>query len=184
MSEAYISTHQSLSEPAEQAPQPQRWVHVARTISLLLGFGVLALAGMKAMTGWDVPTALTTANAMFGPVFLALYLGLVSIALAAWLKGRISAQPATQDPWWEAGMQAASGIATLALTFTLLGISIGIGGLSGTPLSPETVPDVIATLTEQFGRAFMTTIVGLPTSHVLRALLAINAAERRKTVDA
>ena len=31
------------------------------------------------------------------------------------------------DVWFEAGIQAANGVTTLALTFTLLGISLGIG---------------------------------------------------------
>lgn len=153
---------------------------VGRTVSFVLGGVVLTLAALKASIGWDVTQLLDVAQAMFGPVFIALYAALVITVLVGWLKGQGAKTLANQDPWWEAGIQAASGIATLALTFTLLGISIGIGSLAGTELTPETVPGVISTLTEQFGRAFMTTIVGLPTSHALRALLAVNATQRRK----
>ena len=52
----------------------------------------------------------------------------------------------------ELGLQAASGVATLALTFTLLGISLGIGGLTGDALTPANVQDVIADLTGHVSR--------------------------------
>lgn len=76
----------------------------------------------------------------------------------------------------ELGLQAASIVATLALTFTLLGISLGIGSLTGEALTPENVQDVIARLTGHFSMAFMTTVVGLPSAALLRAAVALAAA--------
>jgi hypothetical protein len=73
-------------------------------------------------------------------------------------------------------LHAANGIATLALTYTLFGISLGIGDLAGQNLTPDTVQAVIRGLTERFSLAFMTTVIGLPTSALLRALLSITAA--------
>ena len=162
-----------------------RWnlAQLSRILSFILGGFVLCLASLKAIAGIDVQGAFAWLNTLFGPVFIIAYLLLVGVAVIAWVKGHSANSVATVDPWWEAGVQAASGIATLALTFTLLGISIGISALAETPLSPETVPEVISHLTEQFGRAFMTTIVGLPTSHVLRALLSIQASARRRQFE-
>jgi hypothetical protein len=71
------------------------------------------------------------------------------------------------------GLQACNGIATIALTFTLLGISLGIGSLSHGGLTPETINDIIAELTNYFSMAFMTSVIGLPLSAVLRTLLIL-----------
>ena len=156
---------------------------LSRILSFILGGLVLCLAALKAIAGINVEGAFAWLNTLFGPVFIIAYLLLVGVAIIAWVKGHGANSVAAVDPWWEAGTQAASGIATLALTFTLLGISIGISALAETQLSPETVPEVISHLTEQFGRAFMTTIVGLPTSHVLRALLSVQASTRRRQFE-
>jgi hypothetical protein len=75
--------------------------------------------------------------------------------------------------------KAANGIATLALTYTLLGISLGVGTLAEQELTPETVRHVIRGLTSQFSLAFMTTVVGLPTAAVLRTLLVVTHARQR-----
>jgi len=79
--------------------------------------------------------------------------------------------------WFQAGQQSCNGIATLALTFTLLGISLGIGQLSDGGLTPENINAVIAELTSHFSLAFMTSVIGLPLSALLRtALIIANAS--------
>ena len=80
--------------------------------------------------------------------------------------------------WLEAGLQAANGITTLALTYTLLGISLGIGMLAERSLSPETVQGIVQDLTAQFSMAFLTTVIGLPLSAVLRTLLLVSHARQ------
>ena len=75
--------------------------------------------------------------------------------------------------WHEVGQQAGNGIATLALTFTLLGISLGIGTLAEKPLTPENIQLLVSGLTKQFSMAFMTTVVGLPAATFIRALAGI-----------
>jgi flagellar motor component MotA len=45
--------------------------------------------------------------------------------------------------------------------------------LSDTNLTPETVNDVIAKLTQHFATAFMTTVLGLPTAALLRAWVSL-----------
>ena len=78
--------------------------------------------------------------------------------------------------WLETGLNLSGGITTLALTFTLLGISLGIGGLAEQELTPDTVQNVIRDLTAQFSLAFMTTVIGLPTAALLRGALLITHA--------
>ena len=78
--------------------------------------------------------------------------------------------------WRQLGLQASSGIATLALTYTLLGICLGIGGLSDANLSPDTINQVIADLTAQFSTAFMSSVIGLPISAAMRTILIISMA--------
>lgn len=74
---------------------------------------------------------------------------------------------------------SANGVTTLALTFTLLGISLGIGSLAGQELNPDTVPVIIREMTANFSLAFMTTVVGLPVSAVLRSLIVVTHARNR-----
>lgn len=148
---------------------------VMRGASYGLGAVVLALAVLTLVTQKNPQDLAALAGKVFGPGFIIGYAALLVAGLVCWRRK-------VGDPdnvlWSKAALQAANGIATLALTFTLLGISLGIGGLAEQRLSPETINDVIATLTAQFSMAFMTTVVGLPTSAVLRALVVLTDARR------
>jgi hypothetical protein len=75
--------------------------------------------------------------------------------------------------WQQIGLQSSSGIATLALTYTLFGISMGISTLSTQELSEHNVNGIISQLTQQFGLAFMTSVIGLPISAALRSLTIV-----------
>jgi len=150
----------------------------SRALSFLLGGIVLLLAGFSAATARPPADIAATAFELLGGVFLGLLGALVLITLYCWV--RLLQQPGgdvAAARWREAGLHAANGIATLALTYTLLGISLGIGELAGQELTPQTVQGVIRGLTERFSLAFMTTIVGLPTAAVLRALLSVSTAQ-------
>ena len=70
-------------------------------------------------------------------------------------------------------MQVSNLISTLALTYTLLGISLGIGELSSSKLDIDTINQTISKLTQQFSMAFMTSVIGLPLSGLLRSILII-----------
>lgn len=132
----------------------------------------------------DIPPgqAIAWALAALGPGFVVLLLALVLVALMA--LNRVHDAPSVEDLllWRDAGLHAASAIATMALTWTLLGISLGIGTLAETDLSPDTVQGVIAELTQHFSMAFLTTVIGLPVATVLRALIGVAAANRRRTL--
>jgi hypothetical protein len=157
----------------------------SRTTSYLLGAGVIALAVASLSGALDARDFALQAQQVFGPTFTLLYLALVSVTLFCWVRlGQMRDDEIRSRPWLEAGMHAASGVATLALTYTLLGISLGIGSLADQPLTTDTIQTVIQGLTGHFSMAFMTTVVGLPTAAALRALLLIShsswtAAARR-----
>ncbi len=143
----------------------------SRTLSFFLGVVVIGLFAAAAATSLDAGDIMRWAREVFGVTFLVALSALVVVALHCWM--RLEAHEAVDAARLEAGMQAANGIATLALTFTLLGISLGIGSLAGHDLGPETIQAVIRDLTRHFSMAFMTTVVGLPTSAALRAMLMI-----------
>jgi len=105
-----------------------------------------------------------------GSSFLGLLLTLSGLALYSWLTLH---QGKPDRTLYVMGIHAANGIATIALTFTLFGISKGIGGLAQSSLSPETVAGIISELTRGFQQAFITTVVGLPISAILRAMLHV-----------
>jgi len=149
----------------------------SQATSYLVGGLVILLAFAALATGSQAGEITDWAWQVLGLTFLALLTALVFGALYCWIKLGEAEDKANVEVWLTAGVQAANGIATLALTYTLLGISLGIGSLAGQELTPQTVQGVIQSLTESFSMAFMTTIIGLPTSAVLRALLLIAGAK-------
>jgi hypothetical protein len=154
----------------------------SQAISYMLGGLVIALALGVMTTSVSAPEITTWAWDVLGLAFAALLGSLVFIALFCWVKiKQLQGRGGDYLPWLVAGIQAANGIATLALTYTLLGISLGIGSLAGQQLTPETIQGVIKGLTENFSMAFMTTVVGLPTSALLRSLLLVADARKSPT---
>ena len=53
-----------------------------------------------------------------------------------------------------------------------------------TELTPETIQPVIRKMTSNFSLAFMTTVVGLPVSAVLRSLIVVTHARQRSCATA
>lgn len=148
--------------------------HGSQAASYLLGGLVLATAIAVTLLSQDVSAITGWALDVLGAGFLALLAGLIFATLFSFVRmNGDDIGDAGREYWFAVGMQAANGVTTLALTFTLLGISLGIGSLAGQELTPETVQTVIRDLTANFSLAFMTTVVGLPVSAGLRALLVI-----------
>jgi len=156
--------------------------HGSEAASYILG-GVVIVAALAMMTrSTDVADIADWALDVLGAGFLVLLGALVFATLFCWVRlVRISDRDSDDDRdfWLEFGIQAANGVTTLALTYTLLGISLGIGSLAGQDLTPETVQGVIRDLTANFSLAFMTTVVGLPTSALLRSLLVVTRARQK-----
>ncbi|MFT6896688.1 MAG: hypothetical protein ACJA13_001091 [Paraglaciecola sp.] len=144
--------------------------NIMRLIMMVIGTLIITLAMMSYLTSMPVMTLVEWLTQMFSLGYIVIYLGLVSVGVYA-----IShiTQLKTAEYWHEVGQQIGNGIATLALTFTLLGISLGIGSLSENALSPENIQPLISQLTQQFSIAFMTSIVGLPTAAIIRGWSSI-----------
>jgi len=147
----------------------------SRSISYLLGGVVLVLAIAAALTPLDAAQIADWAHRVFGWAYITLLGILVFATLVCWTQMQRS-NLRDRKMWFEAGMHTSSGIAILALTFTLIGVSLGVGTLAEQELTPATVQAVIAQLSAHFSLAFMTTVVGLPTSAVMRALVSITEA--------
>jgi len=147
-----------------------------RVVAALLGLVVLVLVAGRAGFEQVPAELLRQALTIFGAAFWCAYLALVAFSLLAWARLSAADLDAHRQRWWAvAGQHAANGIATLALTFTLLGISLGVGALAEHDLTPDTVRGLVRELTGEFSRAFLTTVVGLPTAALLRALLHLAA---------
>lgn len=161
-------------------------VHGSEAASYALG-GVVIIAALVVMTqSADIADVADWALDVLGISFLVLLGTLVFVTLYSWVRlihvpetAPGSVYGADRDYWLEFGVQAANGVTTLALTYTLLGISLGIGSLAGQDLTPDTVQGVIRDLTANFSLAFMTTVVGLPTSALLRGLLVVTRARQK-----
>lgn len=152
----------------------------SRALSYLLGALCIGLAAAVFATSQAPGAIAQWTLEVFGVSFVALFSALVFVSLFSWV--RMGQMPARRDFWLEVGLHGANGVSTLALTFTLLGISLGIGTLAEQELTPETVQSIIQDLTKHFSLAFLTTVVGLPSAAVLRALLSITH-QRQMTGD-
>jgi len=142
----------------------------SNAIGIFFGTGIILLAVASYLTQMPVLDLVNWLQNVFSWSFVIIFSGLFSMAVVA---GASIKADKNNDFLYEAGLQAANGISTLALTFTLLGISLGIGTLSDQPLTPSSVNSIIGELTKQFSMAFMTTVVGLPSSAILRAWVSL-----------
>jgi hypothetical protein len=136
----------------------------------VIGLSIISLAAVSYVTELPLSGILVWLDRFFSSAFISIYTLLVALGIYAIVQLK---QPDNADYWQEVGLQSGNSIATLALTFTLFGISLGIGSLSEQPLSPENVQSIISGLTKQFSMAFMTTVIGLPTATIIRALISI-----------
>jgi hypothetical protein len=136
----------------------------------IIGVGIILLAAVSYVTELPLGDILSWLDRFFSSAFIAIYTLLVGLGIYALVQLK---QVDSADYWQEVGLQSGNLIATLALTFTLFGISLGIGSLSEQPLNPENVQSIISGLTKQFSMAFMTTVIGLPTATIIRALISI-----------
>lgn len=150
--------------------------NLSRTISYFLGLCALVLGGAVAITKTTVGEVTNWAEHILGFGFIGLFALLVIGSIYSLINMTRNKDNTACNVWLETGLNLSGGITTLALTFTLLGISLGIGGLAEQELTPDTVQNVIRDLTAQFSLAFMTTVIGLPTAALLRGSLLITHA--------
>lgn len=144
----------------------------------VMGVGVILLALTSYITDQRLNALFEWMQQVFGWGYALMYSVLLAVALFSF--HRLNADKESVF-WLELGQQTAGGIATLSLTFTLLGISLGIGALSDKTIDPTTIQSIIRELTRHFSTAFMTTVVGLPTANCLRALISLKYV--RLTLD-
>lgn len=149
---------------------PRAMPKITSILLTLLGFTVIILALFSYLTEQPIEAIFHWLERMFSIAFIVIFTALISLSVFAVVQLKSYEQ---SSYWHEVGQQAGNGIATLALTFTLLGISLGIGTLAEQPLTPENIQQMISALTKQFSMAFMTTVVGLPAATLVRALVGI-----------
>ena len=145
----------------------------SQALSILLGSSVLIIVLYILVTDNDPALIIEWASSVLGTNFILLILFLTTSSIICILN-IYNVSLINQKFWFETGLQFSNLISTIALTYTLLGISLGIGELSSSKLDVETIHITISKLTEQFSMAFMTSVIGLPLSGVLRSILIIS----------
>ena len=173
-----LETSPSLAGSSVTTSWVQHFLVLSRATSYLMGGLILVLTITVIVTSRSIGDIALWGERVLGGAFIGLMAALTLLSIYSWVRMEQTCGTAAAKSWLEAGLQAAGGITTVALTYTLLGISLGIGSLSDQVLTPDTVQDIIKALTAQFSLAFMTTVIGLPLSTVLRALLMIAAARQ------
>jgi hypothetical protein len=145
-----------------------------RALAVLGGLVLIGLALTLLLFGVAPKDLFAATKDTLGLLFIALAFGLVLTVMIAAAKIRdTQLDRQLKSVWLHIGLHAANGIATVALTFTLFGISAGIGELAAGDLNIDTINTVIASLTDQFGMAFMTSVVGLPLSALMRVVVGV-----------
>lgn len=144
--------------------------HFPPMIITLFGLGIIILAAVSYLTEQPLQAIFSWLERVFSIAFVVIFTLLIALGTYAIIQLK---SVKTANYWHEVGQQVGNGISTLALTFTLLGISLGIGTLAEQPLTPENVQVLVSGLTKQFSMAFMTTVVGLPAATIVRALIGI-----------
>ena len=145
-----------------------------RALAVLSGLVVIGLALIQLLFGVAPKDLFAAVKDMLGVLFIALAVGLVlTVMMAVARVCDVKLDGQSKSVWLHIGLHAANGIATVALTFTLFGISAGIGELAAGDLNIDTINTVIASLTDQFSMAFMTSVVGLPLAALMRVVVGV-----------
>ena len=144
----------------------------SQAISLLLGTLIVILLIYVLTTNNDPSFIFNWLISVLGNTFI-VFLLFLSITSIICIINVYSVEESKKKLWFESGLQLSNLIATIALTYTLLGISLGIGELSASKLDVGTINQTISRLTNQFSMAFMTSVIGLPLSGILRSILVI-----------
>ena len=148
--------------------------HLVRTLATLSGLLVILLALILFVFGIAPASLITIARDTLGMLFMSLSASLLLVTMMAITKMRDPhLEHGSKAVWFQIGVHAANGIATVALTFTLFGISAGINQLAAGELDIDSVNAVITGLTSQFSMAFLTSVVGLPLSALMRMVVVV-----------
>ena len=151
----------------------------SQAISVFLGCILISLVFFVYLTENEPFEVFNMATSILGSTFI-LLISLLTFFSIICITNVITLKLYEKKLWFETGIQLSNLISTIALTYTLLGISLGIGELSSSKLDVDTINETISKLTEQFSMAFMTSVVGLPLSGVLRSILIICYEYNRK----
>ena len=146
--------------------------NMSQVLSLFLGISVLVLGAYVIVTGNHPNELVNWSISILGLSFIITLLVLTFGSIFSIFKLKNS-HSNTNKFWFETGIQFANSISTLALTFTLLGISLGIGELAISKLDINSINTTIGNLTNKFSMAFLTSVIGLPLSSLLRSILII-----------
>ena len=148
--------------------------HLVRTLATLSGLLVILLALILFVFGIAPASLFTIARDTLGMLFMSLSASLLLVTMMAITKMREPhLEHGSKAVWFQIGVHAANGIATVALTFTLFSISAGINQLAAGELDIDSVNAVITGLTSQFSMAFLTSVVGLPLSALMRMVVVV-----------
>jgi hypothetical protein len=159
-------------------PKIEAWYtdigHLVRVLAIFAGLLVILLALILFIFGIAPLSLFTIARETLSMLFIGLSAGLLLITMMAIVKMRDPGLGrGRKAAWFQIGLHAANGIATVALTFTLFGISAGINQLAGGKLDINSINAVVTSLTSQFSMAFLTSVIGLPLSAFMRVVVVV-----------
>lgn len=146
--------------------------NMSQVLSFFLGILVLILGAYVIFTGNHPSELIKWSLSILGLSFVTCILLLSFLSLFSIFRLQ-TCNTKLQQFWLETGIQLSNGISTLALTYTLLGISLGIGELSMSKLDISSINQTIGNLTNKFSMAFLTSVIGLPLSAFLKSVLII-----------
>ena len=136
--------------------------YISESISWFIGSVAIMFFVYMMVTGQNPDMLINWGVSTLGLLFIVIFITQLILTLFCLVQLN-QTEIQNRRYWFEFGLQVSNSISTIALTFTLFGISMGIGELSTSNLDISTINKTISKLTEQFSMAFMTSVVGLPT---------------------
>ena len=144
----------------------------SQAVSFFLGSILISLVFIVYLTENKPSEIFNMANSILGSTFIIL-ISLLTFFSVICITNVITLKLYEKKFWFETGLQSSNLISTIALTYTLLGISLGIGELAISKLDIGSINETIGKLTNKFSMAFLTSVIGLPLSSLLRSILII-----------
>lgn len=145
---------------------------LSQSLSWFLGLTVLTFFAYMFISGDDPKSLMKWSFSTLGTLFILILTSQIFLSIFCIVKLNNSLM-IFKRYWFEFGVQVSNSISTIALTFTLFGISVGIGGISSSNLDISTINQTIGNLTKSFSMAFMTSVIGLPVAAILKSILVI-----------
>lgn len=155
--------------------EPMHWLGNIAGLVII----TLALMSVASLELSEIFERFSSVISVVGWPFLTIYSVLTAILLGSYLKIRRARREGSSENlsyWAQVGTQVCGLLSTMALVFTLFGLSQGVLLLGVSKVTPDSIDQLLGELMTHFGVAFYSSIIGLPTAALGRFVIFTTSA--------